>query len=186
MSDPTLHLFRNHFDTPIGPMLALASDHGLCALEFTGPERHVRLEARLRRWFPPHDTIDEDTPILAQTRMWLAAYFKRADADTPRLDLRGAPFELRVWNALMEIPSGATSSYGAIAAAIGAPGAARAVGAANGANPVSLIVPCHRVIGSSGRLVGYGGGLDRKRWLLDHEARSTVARTVQVQEVLRF
>ena len=160
-------------------MLALASDDGLCALEFPrrdGPALHDRLQRRLQRWFPPHEIVDRETPVLARTRHWLAAYFDGASADVPPrdelpLDLRGAPFERRVWAALIEIPAGATASYGAIAAKLRAPGASRAVGAANGANPVSIIVPCHRVIGSSGKLTGYGGGLDRKKWLLDHEAR---------------
>src|SRR5207248_7627812 len=87
------------------------------------------------------------------------------------LDLRGGPFELRVWNELRRIDPGVTSTYGAIAKRLGAPSASRAVGAANGANPVGIIVPCHRVIGSSGTLTGYGGGLKRKQWLLNHEAR---------------
>ena len=166
-----LTLNRSQLGTPLGPMLALASDQGLCALEFIGPTRAVRLEARLHRWFPAHEIVDEMTPTLVRTREWLSAYFEGAAADLPPLDLRGAAFELRVWTALRRIPSGATSTYGAIAATLGAAGAARAVGAANGANPVSLIVPCHRVIGSSGTLVGYGGGLDRKKWLLDHETQ---------------
>jgi len=83
----------------------------------------------------------------------------------------GAEFELRVWEALRAIPPGATTSYGAIAKALGSAGASRAVGAANGANPIAIIVPCHRVIGSTGSLTGYGGGLDRKTWLIDHERR---------------
>jgi methylated-DNA-[protein]-cysteine S-methyltransferase len=85
--------------------------------------------------------------------------------------LRGAAFELKVWSALLGIPMGATTSYGAVARGLGVPGAARAVGLANGANPVPLIVPCHRVIGASGTLTGYGGGLERKAWLLAHEER---------------
>ncbi|PYR47968.1 MAG: hypothetical protein DMF89_17445 [Acidobacteria bacterium] len=85
--------------------------------------------------------------------------------------MHGAPFEQRVWRALVHIPAGQTTSYDAIAQQLGDAGAARAVGAANGANPIAIIVPCHRVIGSSGSLVGYGGGLDRKMWLLDHERR---------------
>jgi methylated-DNA-[protein]-cysteine S-methyltransferase len=159
--------------TPIGPMLALASDEGLCALEFDARSRHDRLEARLKHWFPPHEIVDGEAPALAHAREWLAAYFdgKAADASAVPLDLRGAPFELRVWGKLREIPPGATSTYGAIAVDLGSPGASRAVGAANGANPVGIIVPCHRVIGSSGKLTGYGGGLDRKQWLLNHEAR---------------
>jgi len=94
-----------------------------------------------------------------------------APLDDLPLDMRGAPFEKRVWTALRAIPPGHTTSYGAIAEALGSTGASRAVGAANGANPISIIVPCHRVIGSTGSLTGYGGGLDRKTWLLDHERR---------------
>src|SRR4051812_23486471 len=87
------------------------------------------------------------------------------------LDADGPEFHQQVWQALLEIPYGETTSYGAIAKQVGAPGAARAVGAANGANPIALIVPCHRVIGSNGTLTGYGGGLPLKRALLEHEAR---------------
>jgi len=177
----TTILSRSRLDTPVGPMLALASDQGLCALEFDTGKRHARLEARLQRWFPPHDITDADTPFFTRTREWLASYFDGGTVDAPTLDLRGAPFELRVWAALQQIPFGETTSYGAIATTIGAPGAARAVGAANGANPVSLIVPCHRVIGSSGTLVGYGGGLEKKKWLLEHEAHAGRARSAPTQ-----
>jgi O-6-methylguanine DNA methyltransferase len=154
-------------------MLALATDDGLCALEFTGPNRLTRLDARLRRWFPPHEIVDGDTPALARTRAWLAAYFdgRSARIDGLPLDMHGAPFEKRVWEALVAIPPGRTTSYGAIAKQLGSAGASRAVGAANGANPIAIVVPCHRVIGSSGSLTGYGGGLDRKTWLIDHERR---------------
>ena len=163
-------------------MLALASDEGLCELEFTtvkgrarGEERLTRLDARLKRWFPPHEILEGETPAIARTRMWLEAYFDGTAADIGDLplDMRGAPFEQRVWMALRTIPPGQTTSYGAIAQALGSPGASRAVGAANGANPVAVIVPCHRVIGTNGSLTGYGGGLDRKRWLLEHEMGST-------------
>jgi O-6-methylguanine DNA methyltransferase len=170
-------VYRLCIATPLGEMLALATARGLCALEFGRSwSLHERLQRRLQRWFPGHEIVDEETPILARTRDWLSAYFDGVSAEAPDaadlpLDLRGAPFEQRVWDALVDIPPGVTSSYGAIAAKLGAPRASRAVGAANGANPVSIIVPCHRVIGSSGQLTGYGGGLDRKKWLLDHEAR---------------
>ena len=175
-----MQLYRTILPTPLGEMLALASDEGLCALEFTtvkgrarGEERLTRLHARLKRWFPRHDVVDAETPVIARTRAWLAAYFEGSAADIGdlSLDMRGAPFEQRVWTALRTIPPGQTTSYGAIAQALGSPGASRAVGAANGANPVAIIVPCHRVIGSSGSLTGYGGGLDRKTWLIDHERR---------------
>jgi O-6-methylguanine DNA methyltransferase len=168
-----LTLFRSHIATPIGDMCALASGTALCALEFDGPRRRDRLDARLRRWFPPHAIEDADSPVLVQTRGWLADYFagQRASvADIP-LEFHGAAFEQRVWRALLEIPAGETRSYGAIAKALGCAGASRAVGLANGANPIAIIVPCHRVIGASGSLTGYGGGLERKQWLLDHEKR---------------
>jgi methylated-DNA-[protein]-cysteine S-methyltransferase len=169
-----VQLHRAIISTPVGDMLALASDRGLCALEFTGPRKRLpRLEARLQRHFPPHEIVDRDAPPIARARAWLEAYFAGESAeigDLP-LDLRGAPFEKRVWAALTRIPPGETTSYGAIAKALGSAGASRAVGAANGANPIAIIVPCHRVIGSSGRLTGYGGGLDRKSWLLEHERR---------------
>jgi len=165
-------LHRTTINTPLGPMLALASEQGLCALEFDAASRHHRLDARLRRWFAPFELVDGSTPTIDRTREWLRQYFDGsvASADMP-LDLRGAPFERRVWAELLRIAPGATSTYGAIADTLRASGAARAVGAANGANPVGIIVPCHRVIGSTGALTGYGGGLDRKKWLLDHEAR---------------
>ena len=170
-------LARAILPTPIGEMLALDSGEGLCALEFAGQsigrERLTRLEVRLRQWFPPHEIEDRDTAAIDRTRAWLDAYFAGTSADTDGLplDMRGADFEKRVWQTLRAIPPGGTTSYGAIANALGSAGAARAVGAANGANPIAIIVPCHRVIGSSGSLVGYGGGLDRKTWLLNHERR---------------
>jgi len=179
-TEVSMQLFRSIIGTPIGEMLALSSDEGLCALEFTtvagpksGEARLTRLNARLARWFPPHDIVDIETPTIARTRRWLAAYFDGIGAaigDLP-LDMRGAPFEKRVWSALTQIPPGATTSYGAIARALQSEGASRAVGAANGANPVAIIVPCHRVVGANGSLTGYGGGLDRKTWLIDHEQR---------------
>jgi len=172
MSDGLL-LHRAIIDTPLGDMLALDSGRGLCALEFDSRARHDRLDARFRRWFPPHDVVDDETATLRRTREWLSAYFDGAGADAAAipLDMRGAPFELRVWAALREIPPGGVSTYGAIARQLGSIAASRAVGAANGANPVGIIVPCHRVIGSSGDLTGYGGGLHRKQWLLNHEQR---------------
>ena len=171
-----MRLFRSSIETPIGPMLALASDEALCALEFTGRGRLTRLEARLDRWYAPHEIEDTANAVTERTRAWLDDYFSgtRAGRSHPQglaLDARGASFERRVWQALREIPAGATSTYGAIAKQLGSSGASRAVGLANGANPIAIIVPCHRVIGSNGTLTGYGGGLDKKRWLLDHERR---------------
>jgi methylated-DNA-[protein]-cysteine S-methyltransferase len=159
--------------TPVGTMRALASDAALCAFEFQIDERLTRLDSRMLRWFSEPEVEQRENDVIARTRAWADAYFagKRADISELTLDMRGAPFERTVWEALKTIPPGTTTSYGAIARQIGSPGASRAVGMANGANPVAIIVPCHRVIGANGTLTGYGGGLDRKRWLLNHERR---------------
>jgi O-6-methylguanine DNA methyltransferase len=165
--------YRRVFDTPVGPMLGLADERALSALEFAKPDRAGRLRLRLSRWFPPHLVRDGMNPVLERTGAWLDAYFTGASADVSDLPLamHGTAFERRVWERLLAIPPGATTSYGAIASSLGLKNGARAVGLANGANPIAIIVPCHRVIGSSGTLTGYGGGLDRKQWLLDHERR---------------
>ncbi len=166
-----MQLCRSTVDTPIGPMLALASEDALCALEFSSGDRLPRLEARLARWFAPYQIDDRTNSVIDRARNWLRLYFggTSADVDELALDLRGAPFERRVWAALTAIPPGETTTYGAVARSVGSIGGSRAVGLANGANPIAIVVPCHRVIGSNGELTGYGGGLDRKRWLLDHE-----------------
>ena len=167
-------LCRATMDTPLGPMLALASERGLCALEFLKPERMDRLDARRVRWFPPHTVVDRPHRALDDTRAWLDRYYREPSGATPdlALDLLGNEFEQAVWAALLRVPCGSTSTYGRVASELGRPSAARAVGSAVGGNPISLIVPCHRIVGSTGSLTGYGGGLDRKRWLLDHEAQA--------------
>lgn len=168
-----MKLHRAFIKTPVGTMRALASDDALCALEFFTEGRMARLDARLARWFNGADIQDGTNSVLQCASGWLAAYFAgvTADISSLRLDMRGAPFELRVWKALRSIPAGTTTTYGAIAKQVGSPHASRAVGMANGANPIAIIVPCHRVIGSNGALTGYGGGLAKKSWLLDHECR---------------
>jgi methylated-DNA-[protein]-cysteine S-methyltransferase len=169
-----MQLTRATIPTPLGDMLALSSDQGLCALEFTGPRKRLtRLDRRLGQWFPPHDVVEGESPVIARTRRWLAAYFdgRSAALDGLPLDMHGAPFEKRVWEQLLTILPGETTSYGAIARRLGSIGASRAVGLANGANPIAIIVPCHRVIGANGSLTGYGGGLEKKSWLIDHERR---------------
>ena len=178
-----MKIARATISTPLGDMLALSSDDGLCALECTGPfdaqrrapragpPRLSRLKRRLTSWFPPYEIEDRESRTIIRTRAWLRAYFDGASAevgDLP-LDMRGADFEKRVWRQLLQIPAGETTSYGAIAKALSSISASRAVGLANGSNPIAIIVPCHRVIGSNGSLTGYGGGLDRKTWLIDHE-----------------
>lgn len=122
--------------------------------------------------FGRRGTVSHSSPVMRETVHQLRAYFagKLHVFDVP-LELLGTDFQKRVWSALVTIPYGETRSYSQIAAQIGAPRAVRAVGAANGRNPIPIIVPCHRVIGSSGNLVGFGGGLEWKRLLLDLEAR---------------
>jgi methylated-DNA-[protein]-cysteine S-methyltransferase len=130
-------------------------------------------DGRLTELYLRHDeTADpaHEGPFTA-VREQLDAYFA-GELDTFDLDLdpHGTPFQRRVWDALLEIPFGETISYSELARRLGDPKLVRAVGLANGRNPISIVVPCHRVIGADGSLVGYGGGLERKRWLLDHEA----------------
>lgn len=156
--------------SPLGDMLAVASDCGLCLLEFTGQQGVERELAQVEaaRGGPVQAGMN---PILEQTRAQLAEYFagQRRDFSVP-LDLVGTQFQQRVWQTLLDIPYGQTWSYAQEATHIGQPTATRAVAAANGANKISIIVPCHRVIGSNGRLTGYGGGLPRKQALLALEA----------------
>jgi O-6-methylguanine DNA methyltransferase len=167
----TLH--QTFVDTPVGTMRAIASDDALCSLEFFIKGRMARLDARLARWFGGAETRDGTNDVIKEVCEWLDRYFAGETADTAqlKLDMRGAPFELRVWAELRKIPAGTTTTYGSIAKQVGSPDASRAVGMANGANPIAIIVPCHRVIGSNGTLTGYGGGLETKSWLLSHERR---------------
>ncbi|XNL82775.1 methylated-DNA--[protein]-cysteine S-methyltransferase [Actinomadura madurae] len=131
----------------------------------------------MQRHRPPAETFgapgDPDSEPFATVAEQLAAYFagELTEFDMP-LRLHGTPFQQRVWDALQEIPYGETTTYGELAVEIGSPSASRAVGLANGRNPVGVIVPCHRVVGSTGSLTGYGGGLDRKRYLLDFERKN--------------
>ena len=152
--------------SPLGELLLLASPTGLLEV-FLPSSKGVPATTDV-----PHDP---GAYCLPAARAQLHDYFAGTlqDFDLP-LDLRGSPFQLAVWQALTTIPFGTTRSYGEIAAQVGADPttASRAVGLANGANPVAIVVPCHRVIGANGDLVGYGGGLHAKRWLLDHEART--------------
>ncbi|MBM3296943.1 MAG: methylated-DNA--[protein]-cysteine S-methyltransferase, partial [Candidatus Aminicenantes bacterium] len=122
---------------------------------------------------PDNVRTDSSDPLTRECARQLLEYFdgKRRHFDIP-LELKGTDFEVAVWKRLLRVPFGQTASYKEIAAAIKRPAAFRAVGAANGRNPIAVIVPCHRIIGHDGRLVGYGGGLWRKRWLLEHESRN--------------
>lgn len=152
------------FGTRLGGMLVTASEAGLTGVYFVGQ----KYEAAVRDGWA--DTPGH--PWLAAARGQIEEYLAgaRTTFSVP-LDPQGTPFQQRVWQALLEIPAGTTVTYGELARRVGAPSAARAVGAAVGRNPVSLIVPCHRVVGASGALTGYAGGLDRKRALLELEGR---------------
>jgi methylated-DNA-[protein]-cysteine S-methyltransferase len=168
--------------SPIGPLTLAARGERVCLLHFGADAPAI--ERLLTRWYPgepidAHDAppVDLAAPQSAGTGRHveaverLRAYF---GGDVNALDaidveLNGTPFQKQVWAALRTVRAGTTAAYTEIARMISAPAAIRAVGAANGANPVAVIVPCHRVIGANGTLTGYGGGLDRKRWLLEHE-----------------
>ena len=154
-------------DSPVGRLALAANDGRVCLLHFGGLTKNVR--AALARWYPDSAVQSANDPAGAVKilRTYFGGDIKAID-DLP-VEMHGTPFQQKVWEALRGIPVGTTLSYGRLAQLIGEPSAVRAVGAANGANPVALIVPCHRVIGANGTLTGYGGGLDRKRWLLEHE-----------------
>ena len=158
-------LYQTTHRTPVGVLTLIASNRGLYGIVWPKTtSRRAGVGGRLRR--------DPDHPILRRTAVQLDEYFAgtRTSFDIP-LDLTGTRFQVAAWRALADIPFGATTTYGRQAAALGIPTAARALGAANRANPVCIVLPCHRVIGADGSLTGFAGGLEVKQWLLDHEAR---------------
>ncbi|MFF0944019.1 methylated-DNA--[protein]-cysteine S-methyltransferase [Kocuria sp. CPCC 205300] len=156
---PSTTAARRHalVESPIGPLALVEEDGALAALSVEGAR-----EGPVPDSFGPRDD-----DVLPHVREQLDAYFagrlQEFDADVV---LHGTPFQVRVWNALAQVPYGTTGTYGQLARTIGAPKAAQAVGAANGRNPVSLLVPCHRIVGANGRLTGYAGGMARKEYLL--------------------
>jgi len=151
--------FHTSVDSPIGPITLIADDEALVEVRF--PKEGWRVDGAVS---------DPDHPVLRQAAQELTEYFdgQRTDFDVP-LDPRGTAFQLSAWEALRTIPYGETVSYREQAKRLGDVGKARAVGAANGRNPLPIVVPCHRVIGSNGHLTGFGGGIESKAWLLDHE-----------------
>lgn len=167
------HFFLGHLETPIGRLSWVVDDAGrLRAAGFT--DGHPRMERALRAY-----SVEPNVALVSpsHTRGVAAAFEDYFSSDLTALDrlpvfVHGSPFQRTVWSALREIPSGETWSYGDLARRIRNPKAVRAVGLANGANPIAIVVPCHRVIGADGSLTGYGGGLERKRWLLTHERPS--------------
>lgn len=166
-------LCSQQFDSPVGPLVAIVVERdgyeALAALEFSDRPRLEREEGELRA-ATGADVEPARVPLHDEVERQVAAYFAGGlrDFSLP-LETPGTPFQQTVWRALRDIPYGATCSYGQLAERIGSPGSQRAVGAANGANRVAIVVPCHRVIESGGGLRGYGGGLERKRFLLQLE-----------------
>jgi methylated-DNA-[protein]-cysteine S-methyltransferase len=150
-------------ESPVGRLRIVAGDEAIVGLYLPDHARAPALEAGEGRGFP----------VLEEARTQLAQWFAgvRREFDLP-LRPRGTPFQLAVWEALRGIPHGETRTYAEIARLVGRPSAVRAVGAANARNPISIVVPCHRVVGADGSLTGYAGGVDRKRWLLAHEGEA--------------
>lgn len=169
---PLLLIATTEIETPIGDLIAAASETHLVLLEF--PHRRMidtqldRVRRAMRCELAPGDS-----PVFTMLRAQLDEYFAGARREfTVPLHVPGTPFQTRVWDELRRIPCGSTTTYGHVAAAIGEAKAVRAVARANGDNRVAIVIPCHRVIGANGELVGYGGGLWRKKKLLELEARS--------------
>ncbi|MGH6643158.1 MAG: methylated-DNA--[protein]-cysteine S-methyltransferase [Bradyrhizobium sp.] len=158
----------DRLQTPIGTAL-LVTDSGGVLRALDWEEHEPRMRELLRLQYGA--VVLEDARSPKDLSSALSGYFE-GDLDrlkTIKWRVAGTPFQQKVWNALPRIPAGTTMSYGALAARLNAPNAMRAVGHANGSNPISVVVPCHRLIGANGALVKYGGGLERKRWLLEHE-----------------
>ena len=165
-------LHVDQFRSPVGILTLFVHGEALCGLDLLDPEdMRTRLAAR----YGGPRFVERDDPAGHRTR--LEAYFSgRLDAlDEIAVETGGSPFQQQVWQALREIPCGRTRSYGDVAEAIGRPRATRAVGMANHHNPIAIVVPCHRVVGSDGSLGGYAGGAARKRWLLAHEGALLLA-----------
>jgi len=164
-------LLRDLIETPIAQLQVFADPEGFVrVLDFDNDSPRTR---RLMKTYYGDVPVEPGSAPVA-VREALDAYFAGEMEALARVPWRlvGTDFQQAVWRALVEIPAGTTTSYGALAAKLGRPAAVRAVGAANGANPVGVVIPCHRVIGANGSLTGYGGGIERKRWLLAHESRA--------------
>ena len=171
-----LQLLTDRLDTPIGELLIVADHEGnLRATEWVDHEGRINRILRLHYGENGFTLEPRRNPsgLTDALRRYFAGELKAIDK-LP-VETNGSPFQREVWRELRKIPCGTTISYGKLAERIGRPAAVRAVGLANGSNPVGVVVPCHRVIGSNGSLTGYGGGLERKRWLLDHERQPSLS-----------
>jgi methylated-DNA-[protein]-cysteine S-methyltransferase len=162
--------------TPIGRLRLAASARGLVRLELPSAHAEARMNLWLALHFPNAPRRSGVTPILRKAATELEAYFTgRLRAFSLPVELAGTPFQVAVWEQVARVPFGATSTYGDIARGVASPSAVRAVGGAQAANPIPIVIPCHRVIGADGALTGYGGGLAVKKWLLDHEEALALA-----------
>jgi methylated-DNA-[protein]-cysteine S-methyltransferase len=158
------------FDSPVGTIMLVVDNGQLCSLDYQDYEQRM-MTLLQRRYGPVHLTATTDPcGFSSQIQGYLAGDFRCLD-DIP-VNTGGTAFQQEVWTALRTIPVGTTTTYGKLALQVGRPTAYRAVGATNGLNPIAIVVPCHRVIGADTSLTGYAGGLDRKRWLLDHENKA--------------
>lgn len=167
---PADWLSITHYPSPLGPLTVVTGPAGLCRLSFPGEAPGTTRSYLAQKSRGATINVDENGSSCREVLRQLDEYFDgRRFSFSLRLDLRGTPFQLAVWSALQKIPYGTTCSYSHIARVIGRPGAVRAVGQAIGRNPVGIIIPCHRVIGKDGRLVGFLGGLATKEWLLNFE-----------------
>lgn len=169
-------IYLRYLDTNIGVLTLASTERGLCHIDFPGKLRSQILRQIEKSHgaceFWDEDVLGKKSLVNQRAEHELRDYFDKTLKEfTLPLDVRGTDFQLAVWRELCNIPYGKTASYGDVAKAIGRPRACRAVGGANHNNPVSIVVPCHRVVGSDGSLTGYGGGLEVKRFLLDLEAR---------------
>jgi methylated-DNA-[protein]-cysteine S-methyltransferase len=160
-------LYADRVDSPIGTILIISDGTRLCALDYRGYDH--RMTAFLAARYGSYELQDASDPGGASTAVRAYLEGNIAALEGVVADPGGTPFQARVWAELRRIPAGTTISYGELARRVGRPTASRAVGHANSLNPVAIVVPCHRVIGADATLTGYAGGLERKRWLLEHE-----------------
>jgi methylated-DNA-[protein]-cysteine S-methyltransferase len=162
--------FIDHYNSPLGGMTMASEGQGLAALWFDG--------TRSKSCFADETSATTLLPVFDETRRWLDVYFAGEKPDfIPSLAPKGTPFQLQVWDILLTISYGKTMSYGDVARCISPTMSAQAIGGAVGRNPIGIIIPCHRVIGADGSLTGYGGGMERKRWMLEMEKKPSVRKS---------
>lgn len=162
-------IYYKYLNTPLGEMIACATDAGICLLEFTNRKHYEKQINNLKKKLNA-DLADKANSHIQQLEKELSEYFSDKLTDfTVELDMVGTDFQKEVWKQLLVIPYGKTVTYLKQAIAMGKPQSVRAVANANGMNKIAIIIPCHRVVGSNGKLTGYAGGLERKEWLINHE-----------------